>query len=264
MTLKGTIGNLFLELGVPWLVMVFIILHLPKTVIDIFKTKQYSTLISLSEFRFLWFKNFWGTLGPQVRRGYGPIVLALLQGRFAGGEIHDTVVSKPISGVVLEIGPGNGAWIDIFPEFMENKSVLNDATSKDAAEPGALTQEAITKVYGVEPNPFFGPLLRRRVADLSLSELYEVIPAGIEEVIEQSQWQEKISEGSVDCIVSVCCLCSIPNPEKNIKHLYRLLKPGGRWYIHEHVRAKRGGLLLRFYQCKLISHIHALCQVVKF
>lgn len=37
-----------------------------------------------------------------------------------------------------------------------------------------------------------------------------------------------IGKESVDCIVSILCLCSIPEPEKNITKLYELLKKGGR------------------------------------
>jgi hypothetical protein len=58
---------------------------------------------------------------------------------------------------------------------------------------------------------------------------------------------KSIKKESVDCIVSILCLCSILEPEKNIAELYGLLKKGGLWYLYEHVRT-RDGLFMRLYQ----------------
>lgn len=59
----------------------------------------------------------------------------------------------------------------------------------------------------------------------------------------------RIAEESVDCIVSVLCLCSIPDAKTNIAELYRCLKPGGRWYVYEHVIAfPEQGWGMRLYQ----------------
>lgn len=45
---------------------------------------------------------------------------------------------------------------------------------------------------------------------------------------------------SVDTIVSVLTLCSVPEPQKNISRLVRdVLKPGGQLLIYEHVLSKR-------------------------
>jgi SAM-dependent methyltransferase len=114
-------------------------------------------------------------------------------------------------------------------------------------------QGSISKIYGIEPNPQSYTALRQRVKDIGLEDVYEVVPVGIEDVTDPTAWDGKIEPGSVDCIVGVLCLCSIPDQEKNIHYLYNLLKPGGRWYVYEHVKATRGGLFMRLYQRKYPS-----------
>jgi hypothetical protein len=47
----------------------------------------------------------------------------------------------------------------------------------------------------------------------------------------------------------VMCLCSIPEPRRNMAQLYGYLKPGGRWYVYEHVKCFREqGWGMRLYQ----------------
>ena len=58
-----------------------------------------------------------------------------------------------------------------------------------------------------------------------------------------------VQKGSVDAIVSLLCLCSIPEPDRNIKELHSYLKPGGRWYLYEHVAIK-GYRPMQLYQRK--------------
>jgi hypothetical protein len=52
------------------------------------------------------------------------------------------------------------------------------------------------------------------------------------------------------------CLCSIPEPRYNCAQLYRYLKPGGRWYVYEHVRCFHSqGIFMRTYQCECLLGI---------
>ncbi|KAJ2978627.1 hypothetical protein NQ176_g3712 [Zarea fungicola] len=263
-----TIINIILELAIPWAVLILNVLHIPRTVKQIVVAGEYFKLVSPSDFKSQWFANFWATIGPEVKESYRPHVEALLQGRFKDGRIHDDVVCEPISGVVLEVGAGNGAWMDVLAGSVHvdsaprgaisrvasgvNRRAADGQTASLGSTPSAYARPEgqITKIYGIEPNPSFITPLRKRVRELHLGGIYQVIPAGIDELISPDRRRDSIPEGSIDSIVCICCLCSIPNPEENIKILYRLLKPGGRWYIHEHVKASRGGLLLRAYQCK--------------
>ncbi|KAI0472760.1 S-adenosyl-L-methionine-dependent methyltransferase [Xylariaceae sp. FL0804] len=95
----------------------------------------------------------------------------------------------------------------------------------------------VERVYGVEPNAEHHPMLRQRIKAAGLEDRYTIVPVGIEDLDQPGGWDGCVTKGSVDCIMSVLCLCSIPDPERNVRALYGLLRPGGRWYVHEHVRA---------------------------
>lgn len=70
----------------------------------------------------------------------------------------------------------------------------------------------------------------------------EVIPVGIESMYDPTGSAGTVIErGSVDCIVTVLCLCSIIDHGKNIQALYTLLKPGDRWYVVEHEKFRADG-----------------------
>lgn len=43
-------------------------------------------------------------------------------------------------------------------------------------------------------------------------------------------------EGSFDTVVTSCTFCSVPNPVKGLKELYRVLKSDGQLLMFEHVR----------------------------
>lgn len=43
-------------------------------------------------------------------------------------------------------------------------------------------------------------------------------------------------EGSFDTVVTSCTFCSVPNPVKGLKELYRVLKSDGKLFMFEHVR----------------------------
>lgn len=47
-----------------------------------------------------------------------------------------------------------------------------------------------------------------------------------------------------DTVLTVCTFCSIPEPVEGLQELYRVLKPGGRLLMYEHVRSKIGPFAL--------------------
>lgn len=268
-----TVIDCVLQLLVPWIVLVFNIVHIPLTALRLIKARESGKLLSVSKFKAEWFSNFWSTIGPSVKSSYEADVTALLEGRILQGKVHDTIVSNPVSGVVLEIGPGPGTWVDILAAIANRHEVaaspssstdgrvpppdchaingqISDAKTCPPAKSSTASDTRITKIFGIEPNLVFATTLRMRVAELNLSCLYEIVPLGIEQMLRSPDWQDRVREGTVDSIICICCLCSIPNAEENMRLLHRLLKPGGKWYIHEHVRATRGGSFMRAYQSK--------------
>ena len=217
--------------------------HVPATIRALVAAKDYSTLLSPSSFSEALFGNLWATIGPDIKAGNEERVIALLEGRVKDGRVQDEVISAPIHGTVLEVGAGSGMWADVLARFSGVDTAGGLRNRKNVGG-------GITKIYGVEPNPISAKALQERVKEVGLQDIYRVVPVGIESVDDPSAWDGKIEPGSVDCIFGILCMCSIPEPEKNIQLLYKLLKPGGHWFVLEHVKVSRGGPLLRFYQCK--------------
>ncbi|PNY25408.1 Methyltransferase-like protein 7B [Tolypocladium capitatum] len=244
MALWDFLKSLFLHLTDPWLFMAISAQYLPRTVTDIISSGEFYKLLSLSAFSEALFGNFWARVGPSVKAAGEERVIPLLEGRVSGGRIHVDVVGTPVHGTVIEVGAGSGMWADVFARIGGGSG----STARDRARKRKQAVPTITKIYGVEPNPQSAAALRKRVEDVGLGDVYEVVPVGIESVSDPDAWAGQIQPGTVDCIVGVLCLCSIPDPEENIKHLYRLLKPGGHWYVYEHVKATRGGPLISLYQ----------------
>lgn len=145
------------------------------------------------------------------REGAAPAVMPLLQNN--------------ARGICLDIGPGSGEWLYLFAK----------ANNKD-----------ITKIYGVEPNKGMHKTLRENAVKAGLGDVYGIIGCGAEELALKGG----VEKGSIDTIITVQCLCSIPTPEKIIKDLYPYLKPGGKWLMYEHVKTKYQGDFVGYWQSK--------------
>ncbi|KAI1428635.1 S-adenosyl-L-methionine-dependent methyltransferase [Xylaria sp. FL1777] len=243
----------------PWLFLALSASFVPSTLRHLFSTHDAASalriLLSPARFRAAWFGQFWALAGPQVRQNSGVYVLPLLDGRTTRGRVVETPAGPGVGGVVIEIGPASGLWVGVFSDRYLYVDDGGDADAKprsSASGGGAVVRERrpdtarseITRVYGVEPNAAHHAALRRAVEEAGLQDVYEIVPVGIEDLSSSSsagsserkkKWEGSIEPGSVDCIVSVLCLCSIPDPQQHIHELYELLRPGGRWYVYEHV-----------------------------
>ncbi|OAA42267.1 phospholipid methyltransferase [Metarhizium rileyi] len=250
MSTFANIQDLLTYLLEPWLMIGFSISYIPSTITGLISSGSYGKIFSPSAFSEELFGNVWVTMGPQAKTGAEPVVVPLLQGKVSGGKVHDHVISTPIHGTVLEVGAGSGMWADVLARIHGNASSGTGEkkglrSRKGESENG---KGGITKIYGIEPNPISAATLRRRVKEVGLGDVYEVVPVGIEDVSNPSAWQGRIEPESVDCIVGIRCMCSISDPKENIQHLYRLLKPGGTWYVFEHVKTTRASPIMPLYQ----------------
>ena len=133
---------------------------------------------------------------------------------FAEGDKETAVPAlvSGASGIVLELGPGIGSQL---PRYNTSK---------------------ITKIYGVEPNVELHKSLRENIKTSGLIDIYEIVACGVEDVVELKK--HGIVLGSIDTILSVQVLCSVPDPNEILRRLYALLKPGGQLIVYEHVKSK--------------------------
>lgn len=183
----------------PLLLLSYSASYIPLTIWNLLKTFDLQPLTNISDFKDVWFARFWTWFGTRAAQNAGPKVIPIIQNN--------------ATGTLLDIGPGNGQWLFLFAQGMN---------------------PSITKIYGVEPNKGLHAELRANAVKAGLGDVYEIVGCGAEEAGSKGG----IQEGSVDTIVTVQCLCSIPGPERVIRDLYPLLKPGGKWLVYEHVRTK--------------------------
>lgn len=237
--------EVFLGLLDPWLFMSKSAATFPGTVISLLRERNFRTLFSPSRLHDAWFGRFFGWAGPNIKLRGAPVIIPLLEGRASGGKVLEEAVGPGIGGTVLEIGAGAGFWVDIF----SNRHLHREPTEKDAGAAPKSRRGEIMRVYGVEPNPNQHPNLRRHIKEAEMEDIYQIAPVGIEDLDNPKKWDGHIEKGSVDCIVSILCLCSIPEPQKNMKELHSYLKEGGRWYVYEHVKCDHS-LFMRAYQRK--------------
>ena len=149
--------------------------------------------------------------------GFGPMRNARWYKRLAAWALsrpnrrYDAMVAgekrallAPLTGTVLEIGPGAGG----------NLAFLRPHV----------------RWIGIEPNPFFHDRLRARGERLGID--VEVRAATAEAL--------PVPDQSVDAVISTLVLCSVHDPGLALREIRRVLRPGGRFVFVEHVAAPRG------------------------
>ena len=166
----------------------------PQTLVKVARQGRLATLAtSWRAFQDAWFADVWAVLGPQFAEGSAPIVRDLL---------------ARAGGVVLDIGPGAGNWVHLYPN---PKGETLEGQSSGGGGAGGGGRGAVTKIYGVEPNVQQHASLRRKVREAGLESVYEIVGAGAEEL---GGLGLGIGHGTVDTVVTKQVLCSVPQPER--------------------------------------------------
>jgi ubiquinone/menaquinone biosynthesis C-methylase UbiE len=112
-----------------------------------------------------------------------------------------------LTGTVVEIGAGNGVNFRYYP--------------------------AGTRVIVYEPNPYMHKRLHAAGRAQGLD--YELRAISAEQL--------ELPDNSVDAVVCTLVLCTIPNPDRVVAEIRRVLKPGAKFFFIEHVAADRGTTL---------------------
>ena len=128
--------------------------------------------------------------------------LSPLVERNGAGECRRRLLAG-IAGRVVEIGAGTGTNFGLYPAD-------------------------VTEVVAVEPEPRLRALAERAARDAAVP--ITVVPGVAARV--------PGADGSFDAAVSSLVLCSVPDQAAALTELHRVLRPGGRLYFWEHVRAE--------------------------
>lgn len=101
--------------------------------------------------------------------------------------------------------------------------------------------ETLSSYRAIEPNPYMYPHLKAEL------ERRRVSGSLIREPAEQAL--ARIPEGTVDTVISTLVLCSVNEPELLVGLVLRVLRPGGRLLLLEHVAAPPGSMLCTCQRC---------------
>ena len=106
---------------------------------------------------------------------------------------------QDVTGDILEIGFGTGLNLPYYPE-------------------------RVKQITTVEPNPGMQRVARSRIEQSQITVDYKVLNGE----------SLPMADASFDSVVCTWTLCSIPLVEQAIAEVYRLLKPGGKFFFIEH------------------------------
>lgn len=84
--------------------------------------------------------------------------------------------------------------------------------------------DTVNKVIGIDPSDELNKIAKKNANKVNLDIEFNLSSA---ESID-------LPTSSVDSVVCTFSLCSIPNPQKALKEIHRILKPGGKYYFCEH------------------------------
>ena len=112
-------------------------------------------------------------------------------------------VAAGAAGRVLEVGVGTGLNLPFY------------------------RMERIERLVGLEPDPHMRRRAQARAGRLGIP--LELVAAPAEEM--------PFDDRSFDTVVATHVLCSVSDPERALREVFRILRPGGAFRFLEHVRA---------------------------
>jgi ubiquinone/menaquinone biosynthesis C-methylase UbiE len=116
-------------------------------------------------------------------------------------------VSRGLHGEVLEIGFGSGLNLPHLPA-------------------------AVTKLHAVDPSETGRRLARKRIEKTS-------VPIAWSGLDGQNL---QLPDASVDCVLSTFTLCTVPDLDRTLRELHRVLRPNGAFHFVEHGRSPDAGV----------------------
>jgi ubiquinone/menaquinone biosynthesis C-methylase UbiE len=119
-----------------------------------------------------------------------------------------------LSGRVIEVGCGDGRSFEHYPR-------------------------SVIRLIGVEPDPTARTVAAERARAAA-------VPV---DVVEGTAEALPVADGSIDAVVSMGVLCTVPDPTAALAEIRRVLEPAGELRFWEHVQARR--LPLRLLQRSL-------------
>jgi ubiquinone/menaquinone biosynthesis C-methylase UbiE len=120
-----------------------------------------------------------------------------------GGTDHRRRLLAGLSGIVLELGAGHGLNLPHYPAD-------------------------VTEVIAIEPEP----TLRAQATEAAASAPVAVrVLSGVADEL-------PLDDASVDAAVASLVLCSVPDQDRALAELNRVLRPGGQLRFYEHVIAR--------------------------
>lgn len=151
---------------------------------------------------------------------YYPRLIALSEN--AGQRETRRELISQATGRTLEIGAGSGLNL---PHYGERVSELV------VTEPSAPMLDQLRAALDADPPPVGG---------------WKLVQAGGEEL--------PFEDAGFDTVVGTYVLCTIPDPDRALAEIARVLRPGGRLLFLEHVHAGEGSLLGRFQDLVELPH----------
>lgn len=126
----------------------------------------------------------------------------------AGMSGHRAALLAGLTGEVVEIGAGSGANFAHYPA-------------------------TVTRVLAVEPEPHLRKVAQDAARDAP-------VPV---EVVDGLADRLPVDDGGADAVVCSLVLCTVPDQDKALREVRRVLAPGGQLRFLEHVRAGTPGMI---------------------